>query len=219
MADRCIIFSAPMVRALLDERKTQTRRLAFGGMDPHEIEPPYFVRPWNRWCWADEDGRVHSVTNFQSGDRAYVREAWRVHRSFDAMSGSELEALAPRVWPEVDRDNCDAHGRYRHARFMPRWASRLTLFVENVRVQRLQDISEDDAIAEGIIEYEPTEEDPAEFSYVDGGDIWNNARSAYAALWDSLHSKAGTRWGDNPWIYALMFRVVRGNIDHIGHGA
>lgn len=240
MADRPIIFSAPMVRALLDGRKTQTRRL----LKPQPVWEPSTASTEGcvlgaGWSWG-QCRRCHQETialaaadtvSFRRGDRVYVRESHLIRRSIPCMphewdwqslSGPVVHYLADGGELQHHGDRSTGRGIYhgpvekgRPSIHMPRWASRLTLFVEEVRVQRLQDISEDDAVAEGIIEYEPTDEDPAEFSYVEGGDIWNNARSAYAALWDNLHTEPGTRWDDNPWIYALTFRVARGNIDQL----
>jgi hypothetical protein len=109
-------------------------------------------------------------------------------------------------------------GRYRHARFMPRWASRLTLHVTEVRVQRLQEISEADAIREGITPQH-------KLSQREGGAVlgWGydgldgrgkpTARLAFRSLWNSLHGK-GT-WDANPWTAAITFTVERANIDQV----
>lgn len=121
MADRPILFSAPMVRALLERRKTQTRRLATS-------------KPTQRVAVSD---------------RLWVREAWRTHRVSDELPPRMLTGEG-RVWFEADRDNCDQHGRLRPGMFMPRWASRLTLTVTETRTQPLQWIDEADALAEGI---------------------------------------------------------------------
>jgi len=106
---------------------------------------------------------------------------------------------------------------------MPRWASRLTLIVEAVKVERLQDISEADAQAEGIV-------GPASFAGPDyaygvetpcGSNVQYfaaTARDAFAGLWSTLHTAPGERWEDNPFVVALTFSVVRGNIDQIGRG-
>jgi len=91
---------------------------------------------------------------------------------------------------------------------MPRWASRLTLTVTDVRVQRLQDITEDDAQAEGLVQaYEGWATDTQ-------GRCWGpTARDSFVQLFDSLH---GTHaWGKNPWVVALTFDVHRGNIDEV----
>jgi hypothetical protein len=110
-----------MVRALLDGRKTQTRRLA--------------TSPCAAW---------------EPGDRLYVREAWRTHKEREDLKPSWLEQGRDRIWFEADRDNCDAHGRLRPGIHMPRWASRLTLILRDVTVSPLQSISDFDAEAEGV---------------------------------------------------------------------
>lgn len=193
MTDRPIIFSGPMVCALLDGRKTQTRRLA-----------------------------TSPLRNVEVGDRIYVRESWRTHRAYDDLSPSEMGG-EERVWFDADRDNCDQHGRRRASMHMPRWASRLTLLVIDKRVQRLRSCSAADAIAEGILVGEPLPEVPGSFGdiYHDGVtdpiDGWTRSPiEAYATLWDSLHTKPGERWEDNPEVVAITFEVMRANIDNLG---
>ena len=93
--------------------------------------------------------------------------------------------------------------------FMPRWASRLTLIVTDVRVQRLQEISEDDAKAEGCPGwYSPAHPDQG----VTDGRL---PHEEFAELWDSLNAGRGYPWNSNPWICALTFDVIKQNIDHI----
>jgi hypothetical protein len=203
MTDRPIIFSGPMVRALLDGRKTQTRRLATSPL---------------RRC--------------EAGDRLYVRESWRVSPEaaegwhpdamrgwIDFQAGESIEAVAPSFaaveaaafTKHDDRDWDFLPSRYRPSIHMPRWASRLTLVVEDVRFQRLRDISEGDARAEGIVEH------PSYF-LAHGAPVQLAGVSAYGAfycLWNSLHTKNGERWEDNPEIVALTFRVISSNIDRI----
>lgn len=209
MTDRPILFSAPMVRALLDGRKTQTRRV-LGGRGEVDIFKPgvwsdsYVLDPGNAE-WRER------YTPFTIGDRLWVKETWRAHRVHDSIKPSEIER-GSRVWYEADgRDNCDQHGKTRVSIFMPRWASRMTLTVTDVRVERLQDCSEADALAEGVVEYEPTMEDPAEFSAFDGTDVFNNAVSAYRDLWNRINGPAA--WEANPWVVAVSFDVRKGNID------
>ena len=215
MADKQILFSAPMVRALLDGRKTQTRRvinapsahdaIAVFGADFLTLRGNFGLLPI----------RAHR------GDRLWVREAWR---SMDGMDGSNateiaancIEAGYRRPWAplhyEADGARVDwiaeprgfgtKAGRYRHARFMPRWASRLTLIVTDVRVQRLQDISGEDSAAEGVCEFAmlpPTDTDAAD------------ARIVFRDLWNRLHGPEA--WDANPWVAAYSFRVIRANID------
>jgi hypothetical protein len=119
---------------------------------------------------------------------------------------------------------------------MPRWASRLTLIVTDVRVQRLQEISEADALAEGIPRVDPTPEDIAtgctkdDFVFLAPGvrqgwgttnaernrdQWWPHATGAFRLLWDSLSAKRGFGWDTNPWICAVTFTVHRQNIGKV----
>lgn len=219
MAERGIIFSAAMVRALLEGRKTQTRRL----LNPQPKVFPIDVdgTPCEVGCLHVEGeprpriftGRALTAQTLPHavGDRLYVRESWS--HTWEGVWDIATARRAGGAGVIFMADGPNPGAKYWPSIHMPREFSRLTLLVTGVRVQRLQDISEADAIAEGLIEYEPTDEDPAEFAYVEGGDIWNDGRGAYAALWNSLHTTPGTRWEDNPWIYAVTFDVRRGNID------
>ena len=117
-------------------------------------------------------------------------------------------------------------GRVRRARFMPRWASRLTLTVTEVRVQRLQDISEEDAKAEGVTrcgwaedmagdgrhEWHVPAEKPGEYPGLTNA--YPSPVAAFWELWDHIHGPAA--WNENPWVAAYTFTVQRGNIDQIG---
>ena len=216
MADKGIIFSAAMVRALLDGRKTQTRRLLKA---PQEMGLTYVVALDNAPGWfGDEEGEVCFSAGYAPGQRLYVREAWSVRGQFTdvvevgyrasenrghteyveqwpvatAVPGKAKPGrLAPK-WPEWPKYGPSIH--------MPRWASRLWLAVTDVRVQRLQECSEVDAKAEGLGEDE---------NAFDGMDprVW------YRDLWNSLHTAEGERWEDNPWVVAVTFEVNQGNLD------
>lgn len=228
MADRGILFSAAMVRALLDGRKTQTRRLASFVKD----QPDGFYH-----CRGNGGGMVGmdfvqvrelgvDYAPYAPGDRLWVREAWRTQKAVDELKPSQMTGLG-RVWYEADtRDNCDQHGRLRPGMFMPRWASRLWLTVTDVRIQRLQDISEADAIAEGIVSRTVitgvncngrTHSEETATLYFNGTEPYDfigheYASDAYADLWDRLNMKAGTRWQDNPWVFTTTFTVHHGNL-------
>lgn len=172
-----------MVRALLDDRKTQTRRFATSPLRRVEV-----------------------------GDRLYVREHWRV--------SSAQNAIAPRDLPrdlsiEYVADGAGQFlGKHRQGMHMPRWASRLTLIVEGVKVEPLQSISETDAVAEGVAPI-PLSDGPNFFSVVVGFGSLNapTAVETFAMLWHQLHPEGS--WEANPDVVALTFRVVRGNIDRI----
>ena len=216
MADRPIIFSAPMVRALLEGRKTQTRRVLKpqpdfrgGAGDYHDAE---------EWGWEDEDGYHVSVLDiapngYRRCDRLYVREA---HALVPATAYRMSKGVTQAVDPS-DRDRACVYRegwercapRWRPSIHMPRWASRLTLTVTDVRVQRLQDISEADAVAEGVIH-----DSFGGWRGHEGTIGYPTAIWAYHHLWNSLHGPGA--WDANPWVVAVTFTVQCGNIDQIG---
>lgn len=211
MTDRPIIFSAPMVRALLDGSKTQTRRvLKLGRRQPDYIGPRGCTDDPSCWGWNDDERGDYWLVKrgisdrgclewtdwrgaYASGDRLYVREA------FLPGIGYPKPVAIPRY--RADNDRPEWRGLWKPSIHMPRWASRLTLAVTDVRVQRLQDISEADAVAEGC----PcrNEDDLAGME----------ATGWFRDLWNSLHG--ADAWGRNPWVVALTFTVQRGNIDKV----
>ncbi len=207
MADRGIIFSTPMVRALLDGRKTQTRRLAKprGSRRPSLLDgewaDSYVLDPGNaEWLARD--------LPCAPGDRLYVREAWTARMTHgwtisDARSRMFQEEILYRA------DGVDSIDGWWPSIHMPREFSRLWLNVTDVRVQRVQDISREDAIAEGL-EWVAPGMWAVDRTLPIIGDC---PRLVFSELWNSLHTELGERWDDNPWIVAVTFEVNRGNID------
>lgn len=229
-----------MVRALGDGCKTQTRRVAkivalMGNRVP--VYPPEELIELQRGEFRA--GVMHYASTgalsgpyevgFRVSDRLYVREDY-YQRGYWAPVDGAVTKGGKQKWAFIPADDVirfDAPEEYRKSRhradpgtvawhkrlgrFMPRAASRITLFVNDVRVERLQDCSERDALAEGVIEYEATVEDPAEYAFTEGGTIYESARSAYAALWDSING-AGA-WAKNPWVVAITFIPILRNID------
>lgn len=195
-----------MVRALLDGRKTQTRRILGTTGRCNIFEPgvwsdSYVLDPGNAEWRAQH-------TPYAVGDRLWVKETWRTHRSWDEAKPSEILACS-RVWFEADRDNCDQHGKVRVSIFMPRWASRLTLIVTEVRVERLNDCSEADAIAEGLEWVVPGKWAVDRTLPI----IGDGPVRVYSELWDSINGVGA--WEANPWVVAVSFEVVRANIDQV----
>ena len=204
MADRPIIFSAPMVRALLDGRKTQTRRVlsAKSGIGPaHTVQ-----RFGAHWLACEFDRKWPLRLPYAPGDRLWVREAWTARMIHgwtiaDARSGMFQEEILYRAYGD---DSIDGWWPSIH---MPREFSRLTLTVTDVRVQRVQDISNENAIAEGI---EP--HGHAFTGYGKQADVWMAPYDSFASLWNSIHGPGA--WDANPWVAAITFTVRKGNIDH-----
>ena len=226
MTDRPIIFSGPMVRALLDGRKTQTRR----AIKDQPGGSGWFCDPDrdHGWVFVPSEGlpRIPIGQTYAVGDRLWVREAWRTGLAYDDLKPSDLGG-EEYVFFEADGTRVNCHpadsdlGRYRNYRCMPRWASRLTLTVTDVRVQRVQDISGDDALAEGILEAEMEDGDicysGTHFSYdVPYEHLRHYPEEAFRDLWDSLNAKRRFGWGENPWVAAYTFTAERRNIDQPG---
>ncbi len=207
MADRPIIFSAPMVRALLDGRKTQTRRVlsAKSGIGPaHTVQ-----RLGAHWLACEFDRKWPLRLPYATGDRLWVREAWSGDYDMRAIKPQDRFGPARQpiwYWADTKRD-CGQWERPRSPIHMPRWASRITLTVTDVRVQRVQDISNENAIAEGI---EP--HGHAFTGYGKQADVWMAPYDSFASLWNSIHGPGA--WDANPWVCALAFTVRKGNIDN-----
>lgn len=205
MTDRPIIFSAPMVRALLDGRKTQTRRV-LGNSGPGRgrsnifsaqigWSDSYVLDPGNAG-WRERD------TPYAPGDRLWVREAF----SYESLDVDRNGFMPPWYWADGNPESGD-FTRPKPSIHMPRWASRLTLLVTDVRVQRLQEISSADAIAEGCPPY-------ANSATIDCDT--SNPRDDFKRLWNSIHGPDA--WDANPWVAAISFTVHRCNIDTMEEG-
>jgi hypothetical protein len=224
MNGKPILFSAPMIRAILREiaqpgtGKTQTRRV----IEEQFVDP----RP-DDLIVARGSGMLTRRHRFRQphpvGERLYVREAWRTEAAYDDLSPASMGGEEPIQYEAVHHQTWDYPpisriGRLRQGIHMPRWASRFTLIVTDVRVQRLQEISEGDAIAEGPgfvgrITGEVCESVTVHRLGV--GPRWRNARDWYADLWDSLNAARGHSWKANPWVVAYTFRALPMNIDEV----
>lgn len=230
MADKGIIFSGPMVRALLDGRKTQTRRLIKPVTD--SPRPGDILASWP----ADEVVRqgLRFRPGYAVGDRLYVRENFCAHwEADDAPGGHRIHRgiVEQKNRPPIDLEQVDdklfafyqasnptrpfEHSKWRPCIHMPRWASRIWLEVTQVRVDRVYAITNEDAIAEGLLRVNSANPVSAVAPWtLDGSE---NAHSepwaAFSELWNSLHDKPGERFDDGPWIVAITFTVNKGNID------
>lgn len=234
MTEHPIIFSAPMVLAILAGRKTQTRRV--------------FQRPWpdtddvrfdgDTREWYSERGAWHRRARWVPGDTLWVKEGWQA-----AETGTGRCLVYRADSPQIQATGVHAISdaptlKWRSSRFMPRRASRITLRVTDVRVERVQDISEADAIAEGMIFDPPTEDDrewhraqceeygedpdkdPIQGVWLAAGTrrgfghdradrerpLWAcTARDAFGLAWNALNAKRGYPWDANPWVAVTTF--------------
>lgn len=216
MTDRPILFSGPMVRALLAGTKTQTRRLL--KPQPKVLKNGSWYRPFpqdrSNWQYA-LGGIIHAYAKVRivEGDHLYVREHWRSRADLNNIPPREMMSGVA-VWYEADGKGpaTDLHmpGKHRQAMHMPRWASRLNLTVTDVRVERLQDISEQDCVAEGI-EWVTRTSSGNFYRNFDAPEMPIMAYGAYRSLWN--HINGPDAWDKNPWVVAYTFTVHHCNID------
>ena len=246
MADHPILFTGAMVRAILDGSKTQTRRVITAKhaqeADAWAWSPERGL--WESGIAADHGRHGHGewvrCPYGVPGDRLWVRETWAHYQTvdrrvrFDGASFSEVsDGFAGyradghdtiedfrehvRLMSGLDLEAVEINGdRWRPSIHMPRWASRITLEVTAVRVERVQDISEEDARAEGVDWSAPRthsepDEDPREVGYPSAGASF--ARQNFRELWDSINAARGYSWESNPWVWAVGFRRIEGT-DH-----
>jgi len=183
--ERPILFSAPMVRAILEGRKTQTRRVVkhVETNEPVTSDP----RPYNKPCPYG-----------QPGDRLWVRETW-----LDLGDGITPDGdMKPCGYLyRSDHDKNTMKGQWKPSIFMPRAASRITLEITGIRVERLQHISADDAISEGI------EKQGLRWRDYHGDELgWLDPCQSYRTLWESINGPGS--WALNPWVWVIEFRKV-----------
>lgn len=213
MTEKPILFSGPMVRAILDGRKTQTRRVIklptkniyehpkMGGWAPttiggndgsfHIVKGEKVATQEQVCIWHQTCGVCIAVP-FQVGTELWVREAWTPLGELSECTGPD-DILYRATATEAGK----AITNWRPSIHMPRWASRITLRVTAVKVERLQSISEEDALAEGVGMIDP--HDPP-------GLLRDTYAEMYRDLWNSINGPGS--WDANPWVAAYSFERV-----------
>jgi hypothetical protein len=203
VADRPIIMATTMVRAILNGRKTQTRRIAKGITEHHERDSD-LVCPF---------GKI--------GDRLYVREKWMPH-------GLEAECTGPEdvAYAATCSEAQHAIYKWRPSIHMPKWAARIWLEITNVRLERLNDITNDDAFKEGVCDFVESMDRPNSWkglsqdgrnamvsvtygdTLADGGiAACSSFQRAFRHLWESV--KGMDSWDENPWVWVIEFKRVK----------
>lgn len=222
-----MLFKAPMVRAILDGRKTQTRRL---------VQPQYAEIEW-RDLHRGYFGTMHTGREqhwervkcpYPVGTRIWVRETWAVIDYYDRRKPSEVpevNVVYRAGGPDLngqDRQTfeIDERGKWRRSIHMPKHAARIWLEVTRARIERLRDIPEEDAIAEGIdgvrldglMEMTPLGMRPETgWMNYSGGDGFNRAARSFSTLWESING-AGS-WAANPWVWVYEFEIAEGGAE------
>jgi hypothetical protein len=233
MKARPILFNGPMIRALLGGRKTQTRR-ALNPQPPggeartlHEVvwgeaaeklSAPREKRQTLAWA-GFYDSRAPGSTAYYGcpygvpGDLLWCRETW-AHVYGITQRPAAIYRSAPMY------DGCkpgDFPWQWRPSIHMPRWASRITLEITDVAVERVQEIAPGDVAAEGI-EIEPICCERPDIGGACCGSPEPDMEKAlgdFRSLWDSINSARGHGWSENPWVWCLFFRVIEANVDEV----
>ena len=210
MKERPILFSAEMVRAIIDGRKTMTRRV----IDFNKIARKTgctkgtlaYSNTFKSWAVVDGNGSADmclvNCPYGEPGDRLWVRETFCDRNN----NGEQIKPLYRADGQEYeDGDGWHFEPKWKPSIFMPRMYSRITLETTNVRVERLQDISDDDALAEGT---------PGAWVENDDypGGYFENQNKAHVfffrQLWDSINAKRGYSWESNPRVWVIGFKRV-----------
>ena len=228
---RPIIFSSDMVLAILNGSKTQTRRLVKPQPPARQKNVQYpaievlssspLVRrdrldACRFWEYAGDGTSSSQLVKSSHGgpmDRLWVREAWCLndpefeHQQPPTPRPSEKGRWAYYRATEPDIEGAEGKSPWKTSIYMPRWASRLTLEITSLRVERLQNITEEDAQSEGIDHDEKWWYGPTH-PVKDMPKVFHNAKSAYRSLWNELHPGAHENWAVNPWIWAISFKRI-----------
>jgi len=215
MKEHPIIFSTEMVKAILEGRKTMTRRVV---KDPRRKMPENPIA-----AFGNGHGRLYSIgdmqyeashpekPNFpcpygQVGDHLWVRETFAPREMMSGKAEIAYKADGGQL-PSYLLGDKEIPCYWKPSIHMPRWASRITLEITNIRVERLQEITNDDAFKEGMtrelasklgISVSPSEE---EFNLT-------QTRRVFIDLWDSINAKRGYSWESNPWVWVIEFKVL-----------
>ena len=200
MKERPIIFSTEMVRAILEGRKTQTRRV----IKPQPYDAERAIKRAEEINNLIRRGAYVRCPYGQVGDRLWVKETWATLQCEDKVKPSnlnpEIATQAQILYREQLGDNNPYHPNWRSPLFMPRWASRITLEITGLRVERLQDIPLDALIDEGI------EVSDELMALPDNRGKYLAIQQLFIDLWDKLNAKRGYAWDSNPWVWVIEFK-------------
>ena len=207
VTERPALFRPAVVRAILDDRKSQTRRIVkpqppegAGRIECGRYHPSIIVRgeeepgPEVFGVYSLDGGFGLPCPYGQPGDRLWVREKF-------ALCDGE-----PIYWSDNHSDDQMASRKWKPSIHMPRCASRLTLEVTDIRVERVQDISEEDAKAEGV---EPLPRYSCLSPWVagqDGDQRIKTYRTGFVYVWNEIHAKDGFGWAANPLVFVIHFK-------------
>lgn len=213
MSCKPILFNGKMVQAIQAGRKTQTRRVVvpqpcaeFLARGVVRVVAQWPLQDGVRWFMADGLSELRK-SPWRPGDTLWVKEAWAFRPPRDVDCPLHITYRADETVRPIDPDSVQwehleqESRRWRSPIHMPRWASRLTLEVEDVRVEPVQEISPDEALAEGV-----RDSYPSKVLCPETIDEYNLER--FRRLWDSINANRGYGWETNPWVRAVTFRRI-----------
>jgi len=211
MRERPILFSGEMVKAILDGRKTETRRVIKPQPKFHRTMERLTQFVWTSYarrgdgCW--ENFGEWKCPHGKLGDRLWVRETWKTN-----FYGNSIIYKADNYWNEFKiyhkyfdewckwrtkkRVKKEWHKKWRPSIFMPRWASRINLEVLDIWVERIQDITEEGIIAEGFALQAKKFGEPIQYG----------VRKGFIILWNKINKRRGYGWETNPWVFVVKFK-------------
>jgi len=198
--EKPILFSGEMIRAILEGRKTQTRRVV--NPQPEFAEsmanPEDLIFKWNSKFWVKKSVVINRCPYGSIGDQLWVRETWHTEKRFDRIPPISLPRDAKILYRTTFKSEIDdaEFGKSRPSIFMPRWASRIDLRITGLRLERLQEITTQDIFSEGC-----------KITQRDGG------YRDWIALWDSINGKmrkngVDISWAANPWVWVIEFERI-----------
>jgi hypothetical protein len=213
MKEHPIIFSGPMIRAILEGRKTQTRRIVKFSSKSISPNGPYVESDGNPESLLTA---VHELQKLSTklacpygtiGDRLWVRESFarvepypQIGERYEMPMGAPVSEVHREYWRKRIAFKADTdesfNQKWKPSIHMPRWASRITLEITDIRIERIQEVSDSDAFSEGI-------QATVNEGQLDDG----TAKGAFKALWNSINVKRAS-WESNPYVWALTFRRI-----------
>lgn len=216
--ERPIPFNAQMVRAILDGRKTMTRRVV-NKLNGHSHISRFSESDTLGYdfCFRDKEMRLHDITKGRAldlcpygktGNKLWVRETFAHSNMPDGPLDKDCSIFYRADYfddPHGLDGERSPEGKYRNwkpSMFLPRWASRIDLEITNVKIERLQDISEEDSKKEGVIELDY---DYSTYTFDEDLLPRSTAKAAFESFWDSINAKNGQGWDTNPWVWAIEF--------------
>jgi len=176
-----ILFKQPMIKAIINGSKTQTRRV---------IKP----QPASDETMSSGFSLLFHP-RYRVGEVVYIKEAWATYRANDDWTIPQIPKTATVFYKLDDPDGFSPIGKWRSPLFMPAWAARYFIKITDVRTERLEEITEDDAQSEGVTR-------PPNYSLTPHYQQW------FRVLWDTINKQKGYGWDDNPWVWVYCFELA-----------